>query len=82
MDGRACPAPDLVLILDAPGSLMHERKGEYTPETLEDWRQRFLGLQHRLRNVEVLDTSQPPDAVRTEAIDRIWRRYAERWGRR
>ena len=82
IDGRACPAPDLVLVLDAPGSVMHTRKGEYTPETLEDWRQRFLGLQHQLRNVEVLDTTLAAEVVRTEAIDRIWRVYAKRWGHR
>ena len=34
IDGRSCPPPDLVLILDAPGTVMHQRKGEYTPETL------------------------------------------------
>ena len=82
MDGRACPAPDLVLILDAPGSVMHGRKGEYTPETLEGWRKQFLRLQDRMGNVQVLDTTRPPEVVRTEATHHIWRQYARRWGRR
>jgi len=82
MDGRACPGPDLVLILDAPGEIMHKRKGEYTAEMLEAWRQRFLGVQGRARRAAVLDTTQPPEAVRAEAMRQIWRCYAERWGRR
>jgi thymidylate kinase len=82
MVGRACPGPDLVLILDAPGAVMHERKGEYTAEMLEEWRQRFLGVQQRVRRAAVLDTTQAPEAVRAEAMRQIWRCYAERWGRR
>ena len=79
MDGRACPGPDLVLILDAPGAVMHQRKGEYTPEMLEEWRQRFLGVQRRARRSVVLDTTQPAEAVRVEAVRQIWRCYTERW---
>jgi thymidylate kinase len=82
LDGRACPGPDLVLVLDAPGAVMHQRKGEYTAEMLEEWRQRFLALRGRIPNVEVLDTTQPPDVVRADATAAIWRRYAERWGHR
>jgi len=82
VDGRSCPAPDLVLILDAPGTVMHQRKGEYTPETLEEWRQRFLGIPRRVPHAVVLDTTRAPEAVRTEAMYQIWRCYAERWGHR
>jgi thymidylate kinase len=78
VDGHSCPAPDLVLILDASGQLMHQRKQEYSPEVLEDWRQRFLMLRGKLRHVAVIDTSQPAEVVRTEAVERIWQRYAER----
>jgi thymidylate kinase len=79
IDGRACPAPDLVLVLDAPGTVMYQRKGEYTPEQLENWRQHFLALQGRVRQLEIVDTTHNQDAVRTDVIDRIWRRYADRW---
>jgi thymidylate kinase len=82
MDGRSCPAPDLVLVLDAPGAVMHGRKGEYNAETLEHWRQRFLALQHRVPRLEVIDTTQGPDAVRSDALERIWRHYVARWGGR
>ena len=68
LDGRTCPGPDLVLILDAPGAVMHERKGEYTPEVLEDWRQKFLTVRDRHPNVVVLDTTRPVEDVRAEAV--------------
>ena len=77
--GHACPAPDLVLVLSAPGQVMHQRKGAYTAEDLEDWRQHFLGLQHRMPNVEVVDTSRPVDVVRADVIQRVWQCYRQRW---
>jgi thymidylate kinase len=80
IDARACPAPDLVLALDAPGAVMYERKGEYSPEMLENWRQHFLQLKGRLEAFEVLDATRPPESVQADAVDRIWRRYAKRWG--
>jgi thymidylate kinase len=79
IDGRACPPPDLVLLLDAPGTVMHARKGEYTPEMLEDWRQHFLALQQRCSQLQVIDATQPGAAVRADAVERIWQCYAARW---
>jgi thymidylate kinase len=78
LDRRACPAPDLVLLLDAPGMLMHARKAEYTPSMLETWRGHFLSLRGHVRQLEVIDASRPIDEVRVEAISRIWRRYTTR----
>lgn len=81
LDGYLCPSPDLVLILDAPGEVMHQRKGEYSPEVLEDWRQHFLALRDRLGQVEVIDATRDKETVRIDALDRIWRQYHTRWGR-
>jgi thymidylate kinase len=79
LDFYLCPAPDLVLILDAPGELMHQRKGEYDAEMLEDWRRHFLELRRRFPDiVEVIDATQDKDAVRIDATQRIWRRYRAR----
>lgn len=79
LDFYLCPAPDLVLILDAPGELMHRRKGEYDAEMLEDWRKHFLELRRRFPDiVEVIDATQDKDAVRIDATQRIWRRYRAR----
>jgi thymidylate kinase len=79
IDGRSCPAPDLILVLDAPGEVMHQRKGEYDPVMLEQWRQRFRGLQQRLPNVELIDTTRDIEIVRADVVDRVWRCYAARW---
>jgi len=79
LDGYLCPAPDLVLILDAPGKVMHLRKGEYDGDMLEDWRRHFLALQQRIPDiVEVIDATQDQEKVRRDAIVRIWRRYRTR----
>jgi hypothetical protein len=79
LDGHACPPPDLVLLLDAPGEVMHRRKGEYSPPELEDWRQHFLTLRRRLRRLEVVPTTRDQDLVRRDVINRIWRYHAARW---
>jgi thymidylate kinase len=81
LDGHLCPAPDIVIVLDAPGRVMHRRKGEYTAEMLEDWRRHFLALRHRIPRLDVIDATSDADAVRIEATCRIWRRYQTAWGR-
>jgi thymidylate kinase len=81
IDGRSCPPPDLIVLLDAPGRVMHQRKAEYDPEMLEDWRRHFLALQRRFPGMEVVDSTRPIETVRADVIDRVWRRYARRWRR-
>jgi len=73
-----CPAPDLVLLLDAPGEVMYQRKREYDPHTLEGWRSDFLSLALRLPRVQRIDAAQPLGRVRIEAVERIWHSYAIR----
>jgi thymidylate kinase len=81
VDGHACPGPDLVLVLNAPGAVMHARKGEYTPDMLEEWRCDFLALQSSIGQLEIVDTTRKRDAVCIDAIDRIWQRYVVLWGK-
>lgn len=76
---RACPAPDAVLVLDVPGSVMFQRKGDLDAETLEFQRQQFLTLCPRLPAVQVIDGTRSADAVRIAALEYVWRRYAARW---
>jgi thymidylate kinase len=72
LDFYLCPPPDLVLVLDAPGDVMHRRKGEYHAQMLEDWRRHFRELQRRFPDVvEIVDASQEKDAVRIDATQRI-----------
>jgi Thymidylate kinase len=69
---RIFPKPDVVLLLDAAGAVMFERKQEHTPEILEIRRQHYLQLGAKQRRLVVLDATQTPDSVRREAIVKIW----------
>ena len=75
---RACPLPDLVLLLDASGETMHGRKGEYDAETLEGWRTAYARLVGRVPGLEVLDAEQPAEVVARRAKALIWQRYRRR----
>jgi thymidylate kinase len=74
---RACPAPNLTLVLDAPGTVMYQRKREHSPEYLEQQRQRFLALRGHIRGLEIVDATRGQDSVRSDVIALIrgrWRR--------
>ncbi len=75
---NACPAPDLVLLLDAPGQVLFARKGEHDPEHLEQQRQAYLALRARLPQLVVLDATRPADEVRRDATTWVWAGYADR----
>jgi thymidylate kinase len=79
IQAAACPLPDLVLLLDASGTTMHARKGEYDGEILESWRIAFRRLEGSVDRLEVLDAERPAETVRRDALAAIWRRYAARW---
>lgn len=76
---RSCPGPDLVLILDVPGAVMFQRKGERSPEVLEGLRQELLALQKVLPNVETVDATNDADTVRSEVSHRVWQLFTDRW---
>lgn len=79
---RACPAPELVIMLDAPGDVLYERKGEKTPALLETQRQAYRALLPRLPRAVVVDASREAEEVRPEVTAIIWREYVRRWSRR
>lgn len=78
---RSCPAPDLVIILDAPAEVLFSRKAEHDPSHLERHRRQLLDLGERLgATALVLDARQDAGAVAAAATAEIWRRYARRRG--
>jgi ABC-type cobalamin/Fe3+-siderophores transport system ATPase subunit len=79
LQGRACPSPDLIVLLDVSGAEMYERKGEYDASTLEHWRQRFLALRTRLPRLAVVDATRPAPEVRAEVMQLVWRAMSARW---
>ncbi len=75
---HACPPPDLVLLLDAPGEVVYGRRGEGEPTLLEATRRDFLSLRERIPQLQVVDASRPEEAVRADIADRIRRWYEAR----
>ncbi len=69
--------PDLTILLDAPGKLLFERKGERTPQDLEQQRQAFLRLARELP-ITVLDATRDIDQLRRRLVQLIWQCYGRR----
>jgi thymidylate kinase len=72
---KSCPSPNLVLLLDAPGNILFQRKREHSPERLEAQRQVFLGLQSKISNMVVVDATRSVNEVRRDVISKIWKYY-------
>jgi thymidylate kinase len=75
---HACPAPDFVFVLDAPGEILYARKREHTIERLEAQRQDYLRLQRRLPRSAVIDATRDGDTVRREVTRLIWSTFTRR----
>jgi len=72
----AAPKPDLVVLLDAPGELLYARKGEHSPDILEQQRQHYLGLCEHIPQMVVVDATRDAEQVRRTVTALIWRSYA------
>jgi thymidylate kinase len=75
---HTCPAPDLVLLLDAPAEVLAARKREDTPQELEWQRRHFLDLRERFPGLQVIDAARPQSEVKAEVVDHIWSHYCAR----
>jgi thymidylate kinase len=76
---RLYPRPDLVLCLDAPGSLLWKRKGEGQADLLERRRHEYLRLEQVFPNFHVVDASRSAPEVARHVANLI-RDFAEtRW---
>jgi thymidylate kinase len=74
---RAGPRPDLTVVLDAPGSVLHARKGEHDVAHLEQRRAEYLRLARSLDHASVIDATAAPEVVRRAAVAAVWKRYRE-----
>jgi thymidylate kinase len=75
---RTVPEPDLVVVLDAPGRLMFDRKGEHTVAELQASRDNYVRMVGSFRHSAIIDATAPPDIVRRRATTLIWRRWSGR----
>jgi thymidylate kinase len=72
------PQPDMVILLDAPGALLHARKGESSPAELEQRRQALLREGTRRRGVVRVDATRPLPHVYAEIEGLIISRFGGR----
>jgi thymidylate kinase len=68
---HAYPKPDLVICLDAPGSVLFARKPESSQEWVEQRRRQYLRLADALPAFVVVDADRPLDEVFTDVVDAI-----------
>jgi thymidylate kinase len=73
---RACPPPDMTLVLDVPAEVMFARKGELGEARLADFRMRYLAMHSRVPGLRVLDASRHAAEVEKAATALIWRELA------
>lgn len=72
------PKADVVIVLDAPGSVLYERKHEHSPEWLEKRRHEYLQLQKRMPGTIYVNADRPEADVCRDVISLIWEQYAAR----
>lgn len=75
---HTCPPADATYLLDAPGEVLYNRKGEHSPEILEKQRQTFLSLQNSIPNMVIVDATHSADSVRTQILSNLWEMYRSR----
>ena len=73
--GHACPAPDLIVLLDAPPGLLKDRRGEESLDALEDQRRRYLAIARALERSAVVDATRDTETLRREVVAVIWHAY-------
>jgi thymidylate kinase len=68
---RRFPAPDLVLVLDAPGEVLFTRKGEHDVERLECLRGAYAVIAGDVPASTLIDVRQDAAAVLSDAVAAI-----------
>ena len=72
------PAPDLVILLDAPGETLFARKGEHNADFLEQQRQSYLKLRNKIPHLLVIDATRDIERVCSHVTSLVWRGYIGR----
>ncbi len=75
---RSIPAPDAIVVLDAPAAVLYARKPEHPVERLEAQRAAYLALATRLPRATVVDVDRPADAVAHDITALVWSHLAGR----
>lgn len=70
--GHALPAPDVLIVLDAPAEILYSRKPEHPLDRIESQRRRYLALADRLHRAVVVDADRPLDDVGRQITAIAW----------
>ncbi|MGH8910335.1 MAG: hypothetical protein ACRD0K_28530, partial [Egibacteraceae bacterium] len=76
---HACPPPDLVVVLDAPGAVLHARKPERGVDELDGQRARYQSYARRTPGVVLIDASGDLATVRRHLTRAVWERWSARF---
>jgi thymidylate kinase len=68
---RRFPAPDLVMVLDAPGHVLLARKGEHDVERLDRLRRAYADIARDVPAFALIDVRQDAAAVLSDAVAAI-----------
>ena len=71
------PSPDLILLLHAPGAILYERKGEHSPEYLDQITASWTELVTKRHGV-LVDVNRPPNEVCLDIQRETWARLLEK----
>lgn len=69
------PKPDLLILLDAPPTVLWNRKREGTFEAVERRREEYFRLRNLNGSLPIVDATQPRDAVLLQVAQLILERY-------
>lgn len=72
------PAPDLIVVLDAPADVLHARKPDHSVVMLATMRQAYLDLAARRPDAVVVDASRSLDHVVADVLAEVWEWYLTR----
>jgi thymidylate kinase len=75
--GRLTPAPDAVIVLDAPASVLYERKPEHAIERLERWRAGYRSTFHP-RGATFVETTGSRAETTASASAAVWKSLVRR----
>lgn len=77
--GKLIPRPDALVVLDAPGDVLFDRKKEHSPEVLDSWRRRYLA--EFGDHGEVVSSAGAIEETISAVSQRVWEalRARRRW---
>jgi len=75
--GHVIPRPDAMIVLDAPGEILLERKSDHSTQQLEQWRRSYAEAFVPL-GATIVPTTGPPKEAITQVSSVVWEALRQR----